>query len=127
MGPRPDGSFPPEETERLLGLGKWLNANGEAIYGTSASPLAEVPTWGRVTRSGSKLYLILLDVPPAASALHVRMPYRVVRARMLDSKRDVVTRAAGDGIDLDLPKITSTDPTVVELEVQGLPPPAGGR
>ena len=34
IGPKPDGTIPPEASERLLGLGEWLQINGEAIYGT---------------------------------------------------------------------------------------------
>ncbi len=34
IGPRPDGTIPREEQELLLGIGRWLTVNGEAIYGT---------------------------------------------------------------------------------------------
>jgi alpha-L-fucosidase len=34
VGPKADGTIPPEASERLLGLGAWLQVNGEAIYGT---------------------------------------------------------------------------------------------
>ncbi len=34
VGPKADGSIPDEAKEQLLGLGRWLEINGEAIYGT---------------------------------------------------------------------------------------------
>ena len=34
VGPRPDGTIPEEAVSVLLGLGQWLDINGEAIYGT---------------------------------------------------------------------------------------------
>ena len=34
IGPKPDGTITDQETQVLLGTGKWLAINGEAIYGT---------------------------------------------------------------------------------------------
>jgi alpha-L-fucosidase len=34
IGPHPDGSIPEEQKELLLGIGAWLEVNGEAIYET---------------------------------------------------------------------------------------------
>ena len=34
VGPRPDGTIPPEAEGLLLAVGEWLEVNGEAIYGT---------------------------------------------------------------------------------------------
>ena len=34
IGPRPDGTIPDEQREILLGIGRWLKHNGEAIYGS---------------------------------------------------------------------------------------------
>ena len=35
IGPKPDGTITDEETKVLLDLGKWLEINGEGIYGTT--------------------------------------------------------------------------------------------
>ena len=35
IGPKPDGTITEEETKVLLDLGKWLEVNGEGIYGTT--------------------------------------------------------------------------------------------
>ncbi|MEI9961023.1 MAG: alpha-L-fucosidase [Limisphaerales bacterium] len=39
VGPTSEGIIPAPSLERLKGIGDWMNVNGEAIYGTSASPL----------------------------------------------------------------------------------------
>jgi alpha-L-fucosidase len=35
VGPNPHGEIPEQSREILLGIGKWLEINGEAIYGTT--------------------------------------------------------------------------------------------
>ncbi len=81
IGPRSDGTITDEETQVLLGTGKWLDVNGEAIYGTRPWKLfGEGPTESasgsfadqkipftakdiRFTTKGDVLYAIVLGVP----------------------------------------------------------------
>jgi len=68
VGPRgEDAQIPAEQIARLEGFGRWLKANGEAIYGTRPWSRAEGRTseGGRVrfTQKGDVLYAHLLDAP----------------------------------------------------------------
>ena len=87
IGPRPDGTITDEETQTLLGTGKWLDINGEAIYGTRPWKVyGEGPTESasgsfadqkkpftaqdiRFTTKGDILYAIALGVPLSNTAI----------------------------------------------------------
>lgn len=46
VGPKPDGTFPDVAVERLEQIGKWMSANGKAIYGTRiTADYHEENTW----------------------------------------------------------------------------------
>ncbi len=66
VGPTAEGLFPPESVERLKDIGRWMQVNSEAIYGTDASPFVDLP-WGRCTKKeiegGTRLYLHVFDWP----------------------------------------------------------------
>ena len=49
VGPTSEGLFPQPSIERLAEIGKWMKANGEAIYDTQASPFDQL-AWGRCTQ-----------------------------------------------------------------------------
>ncbi len=82
IGPRADGVIPQEAQDLLLAIGKWLNVNGDAIYGTRPwKVFGEGPTQVaggafsddkdkpftaddiRFTKKGDILFAISLDVP----------------------------------------------------------------
>ena len=64
IGPSADGSVVPFEKDVLLSVGKWLERNGEAIYGTKASPFMEEFAWGDITAKGNELFLLLTGTYP---------------------------------------------------------------
>jgi alpha-L-fucosidase len=78
VGPRGDGSLPPEQTERLDAMAGWMDAYREGILGTSAG-LAPWQFYGPTTRRGDRLYLHLLWRP--YDTITVRgLPIRRVRS-----------------------------------------------
>jgi alpha-L-fucosidase len=67
VGPTAEGVIPAPGVERLQAIGHWLQANGEAIYGTTTSPFPSLP-WGRATQKAlaggnTRLYLHVFDWP----------------------------------------------------------------
>src|ERR1035437_7176750 len=63
VGPTGAGVIPQGGVNDLRDVGAWMKVNGEAIYGTTVSPLKTQPAWGRVTKKGGKLYLHVFDWP----------------------------------------------------------------
>ncbi|MBN8217423.1 MAG: alpha-L-fucosidase [Spirochaetes bacterium] len=59
IGPTGDGEIPPATVERLEAIGKWMQVNGVAIYGSSASPYDYAFPWGTLTRKARVLYVLL--------------------------------------------------------------------
>ncbi|MBK7644243.1 MAG: alpha-L-fucosidase [Planctomycetes bacterium] len=52
IGPRADGTFPPEAVERLSAIGAWMRTNASAIRDTQASPFDALP-FGRCTQQAA--------------------------------------------------------------------------
>ena len=79
IGPAADGSVVPFEREVLLHIGKWLEANRDAIYGTCASPFAEDFSWGDITVKGNMMYLLLTGKCPENNI--IELPVKGLRLR----------------------------------------------
>ncbi|WP_443943663.1 alpha-L-fucosidase [Pedobacter sp. AW1-32] len=62
FGPDGKGNIRPEEGKIAEELGKWVNKNGEAIYGTGYSGLPK-PDFGYFTKKENKLFLTVFNKP----------------------------------------------------------------
>ena len=122
IGPRPDGTICDGEVKSLNGVGQWLKDNGEAIYGTIASPWGDAPEWGRITRKGQRLYAIVFDWPESGALPFPLKAVQVADARLLATGSTISYKpnAAGDGVELTLPaQAHGSVPPVIAIDVKG--------
>ncbi len=125
IGPKADGTFPQESVDRLKAIGGWMKANGESIYGTSASPF-EHTSWGRVTQKkngeNTLLYLHVFDWPQDGRLRLTGIGNQPVSVYGLAGKKQLEYSAADNTITIDLPPVTvDTICTVIVVEVAGKP------
>ena len=114
IGPRGDGSVVEFESEVLKEIGAWLKENGEAIYGTEASPFREDFAWGKSTRKDNKLYLILSGEYPANGTIELNMP-----GYKLQESNGNLTSAnmKGNKLTISLPENAYNDETIQVVEL----------
>jgi alpha-L-fucosidase len=127
IGPDAKGRVPEPAAAALRGVGAWLKVNGEAIYGTTASPFQRL-AWGRATRKPGVLYLHVWEWP-TDGRLVVPMQGQVRSARLLGHDRDAALAAApseaeGGRLVVEVPS-SPVDPacSIVRLELDGDPLP----
>lgn len=121
VGPTAEGLIPAPSVERLADMGKWMRTNGEAIYGTTASPIAR-PAWGRVTQKAGRLYLHVFDWPQDGK-LVLPISNQVGKATLLAAPNGKVSAtAAATGVTLQLPPSAPDGvASVIRLEIKGAP------
>jgi alpha-L-fucosidase len=101
IGPRPDGTIPEAQQAPLLGLGRWLGTNGEAVYGSRPWAIAESETVEgtplRFTLSGSGVYCLVLGEPSSRRlVLRAIDGSRVARVRLVGTN-DLLEWSDEDG------------------------------
>jgi alpha-L-fucosidase len=123
VGPQPDGRIQAEFVARLRRIGEWLKANGEAIYGTTASVFERLPFFGRATVKGSTLYVHVMGWPADGKIRLPGLRTEVKKAYLLADRSKALTfRRSGRDVVVSLPaRAVDPDATVVALELEGPP------
>lgn len=122
VGPTGEGVIPSASVERLKEVGGWAKLNGEAIYGTTASPFSDVhgtpsatekdpagnpkviPTWDwRCTSKSGKLYVSIFDWPKNGKFQVPAIPNRVTEVYLLAGGKKLIFTQTDAGVTLDLP------------------------
>lgn len=119
VGPTAEGVIPPASQDILRTIGKWLDVNGESIYGTNPSPMNIRDITWRVTTKPGKLYFHILNWPGARMRVD-GLESDVKRAYWLAGGAAVPVKKAGNGIEFTLPA-KAVDPydSVLVAEIDG--------
>ncbi len=106
VGPTGEGVIPAGSIERLRETGAWLARNGEAIRGTTATPL-KAPAWGRLTQktnaAGTTLYLHVFEWPADGRLVVPGVSGKVVSATLLVTGEKLAATIDPAGAHLVLP------------------------
>jgi len=124
IGPKGDGSVPEETVKSMRAIGAWMKGNGEAIYGTTASPFAKLP-WGRCTKKtgpdGATLYLCVFDWPSDGKLAVPGLRNAPAEAYLLAAPGGKLKAEAGaEGVVVEVPRgAPGPHCSVVVLKVRG--------
>jgi len=130
ISPKADGTIPDAQQQVLLAIGKWLDVNGDAIYGTRPWKISEE---GRVhfTTKDETLYAISLDWP-ANNELVIRAlaespenEGKIDRVELLGHDGPLQFTRDATGLKVQFPPAKPCD-YAYSLKISGLklPPPA---
>jgi len=116
VGPMPDGKIQPEFVNTLKEIGKWMEKNGETIYGTRGGPVSP-RTWGVTTHKANKVFVHILN----AEDLNLLIPdfgKKVKNITQFNTGVKLKFKQDAFGIAVSLPKeiIDETD-TILVIEI----------
>jgi len=118
VGPTGEGLIPDASIERLKEVGEWMDANGQAIYGTTASPFGRQLPWGRCTTkvkgNTTTLYLHVFDWPGDGHLLVPGLKNKVASASLLGERKKLRTSSEEDGLHISVP---ATAPNAISSTV----------
>ena len=117
VGPMPNGKIQQEFADTLKLVGKWLQANGESIYGTRGNIISPQP-WGVLTGNGKFIYVHVLH-PPQQPYILIPLNQKVGKAVLMNGSRVLKIKQQEEGlfIYLDPSDLAEMD-TVIKLELK---------
>ncbi|GAB4343943.1 MAG: alpha-L-fucosidase [Candidatus Abyssubacteria bacterium] len=106
IGPTADGRIPVIMQERLMDIGRWLEVNGESIYGTRPWTETAEGEHIRYTCRGNTLYAICLKWPKEELVLRAPTPTEATEIRMLGCEQPLNWQYADGALRIETPSLS---------------------
>ena len=115
IGPGPDGTWDPGAYELLVGIGKWMKLNGEAIYSTRAvKPYKTEKVAFTMGKDGTEYAIYLPDetekIIPGKIMLYETFLKQGQKVTLMGSSEVLKHRTSGDGTVVWIPKELAGNP-----------------
>lgn len=121
VGPDGNGNIPPYSIKFLKETGKWLDQNGESIYGTDFGFVPAQP-WGVTTAKDHRLFLHVFHGPANGKVWVPDFVNAVKKVYLLADKKALKWVKQGADLLITLPTTTHPASTVIVVEFTGKGP-----
>lgn len=123
IGPKPDGSLPPDTVSRMAEIGRAVAPQIGAFRGCGPSPLdPKAQDWGIATANGNRLYLHVLEWPVDGIVRVTGLTSKVIGAKLLATGAPVPFQQKGATLHLTGPTASPMPwDTVMELDLESPP------
>jgi alpha-L-fucosidase len=118
VGPGPDGQIQSEFVERLGTIGRWMDRNGESIYGTTYGPIQGLSSV-RTTAKGTDMFVHIFDWSSAPLELSVANLPRFRSANVVATGEPVGIQQEERRLVLKLP-MQPPDPAVTVIRLRAV-------
>jgi alpha-L-fucosidase len=122
VGPDGNGNIPSYSVKYLKETGRWLQKNGESIYGTTYGFVPAQP-WGVTTSKNGKLFLHVFNRPKNGKLLLPQFTNAITKVYALDGKKSLAWKKMGEDVYITLPVFNKEEADqVFVVEYKGTAP-----
>jgi len=116
VGPMPNGKIDSRCISTLKEIGKWLEKNGETIYGANEGPISP-KSWGVTTQKGNKVFVHLLN-PENSNILIPDFGQKIKTIKLFSDGGELKFKQDEFGITIQIPVNKADDiDTILVLDI----------